>query len=301
MPLCEPAEVTRLLKTAPIAACLAKTAGARKALTGGLTELLMKASASNDDEYFGPGNGHPMENTAPYNYNTLSYGAAILGGREVKGLLEMRNGGGFYAEKFEALLGDGFVTVEGSGHGVQATLKRSTPAKQVKNWDLRLPLYLGRRFDLVVCTEVAEHVEPVFSSQIVLNLVLHSDVVWFSSAHDGTHNDAFINHPNERPLKLWESLFDFYGYKIHLLPPWITTLLHSRGHFIAYSASAVEVTPAVRARLEMVAAGQVWDSTTPAPCSGLLTGLRPALVGHRPLKAAGKSGLLVGYWRTNYW
>jgi hypothetical protein len=223
---------------------------------------LAQLDATYDGEYFGPGNGHPMENTAPYIYNTLSYGAAILGGREVKGLLEMRNGGGFYAEKFEALLGDGFVTVEGSGHGVQATLKRSIPAKQVKNWDLRLPLYLGRRFDLVVCTEVAEHVEPVFSSQIVLNLVLHSDVVWFSFAHDGTHNDAFINHPNERPLKLWESLFDFYGYKIHLLPPWITTLLHNRGHFIAYNASAVKVTPAVRARLEMVAAGQVWDSTT---------------------------------------
>lgn len=79
-----------------------------------------------------------------------------------------------------------------------------------------------------------EHLEPPFASQIVLSLVLHSDVIWFSYKPEGMKNRAWINHPNERPLKIWKNLFDFYGYDIVLMPNSIQKQIVWRGSFIAY-------------------------------------------------------------------
>ena len=54
------------------------------------------------------------------------------------------------------------------------------PSTQIVQHDLCLPLNLGRRFDVAVRSEVVEHVEPPFAAQIILTLVLHADVIWFS-------------------------------------------------------------------------------------------------------------------------
>ena len=178
-------------------------------------------------------------------------------GRRVQSVLELGNGGGAFTVVYRRL-GVDIVTVEGTALGYASTLKRGIPLERVVQHDLRLPLRLRRRFDAVILTEVVEHVEPVFSSTIVLNAVLHSDVVWFSYKHNNSRARAYLNHPNEQPgyvartrtrvlrltsvrvpagRKLWVSLFNFYGFKCVPLPELARKLSRWRGDFIAYNTS----------------------------------------------------------------
>ena len=65
------------------------------------------------------------------------------------------------------------------------------------------------RFDLAVCLEVAEHIEPEFSEQFIRSLVSLSDVVLFSAAlpyQGGT------GHVNENWMEYWALLFHKYDY-----------------------------------------------------------------------------------------
>lgn len=67
---------------------------------------------------------------------------------------------------------------------VDQCVARGVPVEQTLRHDLRKSLphdRPGKRFDIALCTEMAEHVEPPFSSMVVHNLVRHSDLVWFST------------------------------------------------------------------------------------------------------------------------
>lgn len=190
-------------------------------------------------EYFS-GGGHPNGKGAQ-DLNYIKYihrYASLFLDRDVQSLVEFGNGGGFYAEIFHKLHKENFLTVEGSGDGCDLTVQRGVPKNQVIQHDLRHPMYLGRRFDVAVCTEVVEHVEPPFSAQIVLSLVLHADIIWFSFKQVGFQNGAWINHPNERPLKLWKNLFDFYGYDIVKFHHKMQPAVYYRGDFIAYKRNS---------------------------------------------------------------
>lgn len=136
-----------------------------------------------NQDYFDFG-GHPDRPEYVQTYVTLVDQLTRLffrDGRPITSLVEFGNGGGYFAQGFAARPYADFVTVEGSGAGVATTLQRyNIPSDQVVQHDLRLPLYLGRRFDVAVCSEVVEHVEPPFAAQVVLTLVLHSNVIWFS-------------------------------------------------------------------------------------------------------------------------
>jgi SAM-dependent methyltransferase len=140
----------------------------------------------------------------------LHYGERLRG-RPVRSVLECGCAGGWFTEEFLRRGIDVFA-VEGSSAGVQRTRARGVPAKNVQQHDLRRPLQLERRFDIAVCTEVAEHIECPFSGQLVQNLVSHSDVVWFSFEPPDT-NEAKYHHSNEQPAMFWINLFRFYGYQ----------------------------------------------------------------------------------------
>jgi SAM-dependent methyltransferase len=70
--------------------------------------------------------------------------------------------------------------------------------------DLEAGCDLGRRFDLVVCLEVAEHLSPAAAERFVESLVRHASAVLFSAAipFQGGHH-----HVNERFLSYWATLF----------------------------------------------------------------------------------------------
>jgi SAM-dependent methyltransferase len=76
--------------------------------------------------------------------------------------------------------------------------------------DLEMGIDLGRRFDLVICLEVAEHLSPQAAERFVASLVKHSSAILFSAAipFQGGHH-----HVNEQFLSYWVAHFARHRYQ----------------------------------------------------------------------------------------
>jgi SAM-dependent methyltransferase len=95
---------------------------------------------------------------------------------------------------------DGIVVAEDQLH---------IPGSNVKQRDLTVPFDLGRRFDFVLCLEVAEHIPESSAATLVSSLVFHSDNVLFSAAcprQPGQH------HVNCQWPDYWQRLFNSRGF-----------------------------------------------------------------------------------------
>ena len=90
--------------------------------------------------------------------------------------------------------------------------KLYTDEKYFVEADLEQPLELGRRFDLAVCLEVAEHLKPEAADTIIASLCSLSDSVVFSAAIPGQGGD---NHINEQPFEYWQEKFAARGYQYY--------------------------------------------------------------------------------------
>ena len=66
------------------------------------------------------------------------------------------------------------------------------------------PVDLGRRFDLAMSVEVAEHLPDSMAATFVGSIVKHSDLVLFSAAIPG---QGGVHHINEQWPSYWASLF----------------------------------------------------------------------------------------------
>ena len=77
--------------------------------------------------------------------------------------------------------------------------------------DFRIPFDLNKKFDLITCMEIGEHIECPFSSVFVENITRHSDLVYFSACPPNTTKPHF-HHPNEQPMEFWENIFLFFGF-----------------------------------------------------------------------------------------
>jgi len=78
--------------------------------------------------------------------------------------------------------------------------------------DLSRPFSLGKRFDLVQCVEVAEHLPESSAPLLVNTLCSHSDLILFSAAVPGQGGE---NHINEKPYSFWRDLFDANEYQLY--------------------------------------------------------------------------------------
>ncbi len=85
------------------------------------------------------------------------------------------------------------------------------PENLVRICDLEKPFNLGRRFDLVACLEVAEHLDAGVARSFVSSLCLHGDILLFSAAipFQGGHF-----HVNEQWPQYWKSLFQEQGFQL---------------------------------------------------------------------------------------
>lgn len=83
------------------------------------------------------------------------------------------------------------------------------PPDSFKPADLAHGFTLGRRFDLVQCLEVAEHLPLSSSAILVDSLVEHGDIVLFSAAPKGQGGD---HHINEQDYEFWRRQFARHGY-----------------------------------------------------------------------------------------
>lgn len=96
------------------------------------------------------------------------------------------------------------------GHVVQPD-QLLIPVASFQRANLAEPLRLDRRFDLVNCLEVAEHLEPARADSFVTDLCGLGDVVVFSAAvpgQGGTH------HVNEQWQSCWVARFQGQGFSL---------------------------------------------------------------------------------------
>lgn len=159
--------------------------------------------------------------------------------RKLASVFEAGCAGGWFTKGFLERGIDVFA-IEGSKCGYESTLKKGIPATKILHYDLRREVNLGKKFDIACCTEVAEHIETPFSSQLIKTLTQHSDLVWFSFEPPGT-NDAHLHHCNEQPEKFWINLFDFYNYGYYVLPREISEGCEGRGTHVFYNRSIFNI------------------------------------------------------------
>lgn len=157
--------------------------------------------------------------------------------KDLERIIEFGTAGGWFGELFQQN-GVEMNGIEGTHAGYEKSVKRFAYDNLFLH-DLRLPFNTTFKKDIALCTEVAEHIEPPFSSVLVKSLVDASDLVWFSSEEPNT-NPAHIHHPNEMPDIFWINLFDFYGYGCYKLPQYVFDQTEGRGKFIFYNKKVYE-------------------------------------------------------------
>ena len=159
------------------------------------------------DPYF-DGHGHPDPGRAVdlVDYMQTTYKRVF--GQPFRSILELGSGGGEITRVF-AERGFDFLAVEGTAAGVRRLQEIGIPSDRIQQHNLKFMPGLQRTFDIVMCTEVAEHIEPFFASKVVENCIAHADAVWFSAAD--RNRRAHYHHINEQPIEVWDNLFAHMG------------------------------------------------------------------------------------------
>lgn len=189
------------------------------------------------EEYFS--NDHVPKNIVDNYFNHITEYYTKITGKQLKTVFEAGCAGGWFTEKF--LNNDiDVMAIEGSKCGYDATISRGVNKNNVIKHDLRNEINLNKKFDISCCTEVAEHIETPFSSQLIKTLINHSDLVWFSFEEPNT-NMAHYHHPNEQPEKFWINIFDFYGFDFIKLPNEVVTSVSNRGTHIFYNKNKYNI------------------------------------------------------------
>ena len=99
------------------------------------------------------------------------------------------------------------VAVDGPSHSA----KYSAPEVISVVHDLRHPFRLGRRFDMVFCVEVIEHVEPKFEDEVIKTLINHTErYVLLTAAPEG---QGGRHHVNCKPTRYWKDKFIGKGFR----------------------------------------------------------------------------------------
>jgi SAM-dependent methyltransferase len=118
-----------------------------------------------------------------------------------RSIVDVGCGTGTWLAAFDELGVNDFLGVDGDYVDERAL---EIPPDRFVAHDLSQPLELGRRFDLVVSLEVAEHVPAESASTFVETLTKHGPIVLFSAAIPG---QGGTNHVNEQWPAYWAALF----------------------------------------------------------------------------------------------
>lgn len=76
-------------------------------------------------------------------------------------------------------------------------------------FDLRQPYGPPCTFDLCLCIETAEHIEPEYSEVLVESLTRCAPLIFFSAARPGQGGEG---HFSERPQGEWIAMFNKFGF-----------------------------------------------------------------------------------------
>lgn len=136
----------------------------------------------------------------------LSY---ILANAAVTSLLDVGAGTGTW---LRAALRRGITDVMGLDGVPTEDRELCVDKRLVRIADLRRPIDLGRKFDVALCLEVAEHLPEAAAATLVATLCRHADLIAFSAAaphQDGDH------HVNCQWPRYWQALFNAEGFACH--------------------------------------------------------------------------------------
>lgn len=116
-------------------------------------------------------------------------------------VLDLGCGNGFLIARLAAS-GKAVDGIDGSAHALEFAAPDIAPRIQVM--DLARPLWLGRR-DLVICSEVAEHLDANYAEILVDNICVNCrHWVFFTAATPGQGGH---HHVNEQPHEYWIAKF----------------------------------------------------------------------------------------------
>jgi len=94
--------------------------------------------------------------------------------------------------------------IEGSPNAIEHFI-----ADTIFVYDLREPIKLNLAIDLVTCFEVAEHIEPEYANQFLVNLCGMSNRILMSAAEPGAGGHY---HVNCQPREYWIEMMEYLGY-----------------------------------------------------------------------------------------
>jgi SAM-dependent methyltransferase len=120
---------------------------------------------------------------------------------EFSSVLDLGCGNGFIIAKL-AEMGKEVIGVDGSSQVLEAIPPEL--AGRILISDLRMPVRIGR-YDLVICTEVAEHLDQCHAETLVENVSENSaGQIFFTAATPGQGGH---HHVNEQPHENWIKMF----------------------------------------------------------------------------------------------
>lgn len=91
----------------------------------------------------------------------------------------------------------------------EVAISQSLVKNKILKHNLNKTLALDRKFDLVWCYEVIEHIHPQYESIFLQTLTRHSDQVILSAARPGQGGHG---HFNEQEPAYWKKRFDDAGF-----------------------------------------------------------------------------------------
>ena len=103
------------------------------------------------------------------------------------------------------------------------TAGQKLPPENYLRHDLRKPLRLKQVYDVCLCLETAEHVEPEFTDIFVESVAESANILVWSAAQPGQGGEG---HFNERPVSYWVDWLAEYKFRLHPLNDDFQAMVH---------------------------------------------------------------------------
>ena len=136
----------------------------------------------------------------------LALGKLLYEFFQPKSVLDVGGGPGIYLVPFKEL-GCEVYCIDGAPEG-----GRCLALNEFELVDLRNGWSPHRYFDLALCIEVAEHLQPEHAPRLIETITKSAPLVFFTAARPGQGGEG---HYNERDKFYWKDLFARHGFYEH--------------------------------------------------------------------------------------